>query len=81
MHGCRSTFRDWAAENGKSDLLAEKSIMHKTGNNVVVSYQRSDLLEQRRPLMQEWADVLFSKPDTREKFIKKPAFARNAGRS
>ena len=38
MHGCRSTFRDWAAENGKSDLLAEKSLMHKTGDDVVVSY-------------------------------------------
>lgn len=58
MHGCRSTFRDWAAEAGKDPILAEKSLMHTTGNEVEQAYQRSDLLEQRRVLMQEWADFL-----------------------
>lgn len=58
MHGCRSTFRDWAAETGKDNVLAEKSLMHATGNAVEQAYQRSDLLEQRRGLMQEWADAL-----------------------
>ena len=58
MHGCRSTFRDWCAENGKDPILAEKSLMHTTGNEVEQAYQRSDLLEQRRALMQEWADFL-----------------------
>ena len=33
--------------------------MHATGNEVEQAYQRSDLLEQRRVLMQEWADALF----------------------
>ena len=32
--------------------------MHKTENEVAQAYQRSDLLEQRRPLMQAWADAL-----------------------
>ena len=58
MHGCRSTFSDWATENGWSDILREKSLMHATGNEVAQAYQRSDLLEQRRPLMQAWADAL-----------------------
>lgn len=58
MHGMRSCFRDWAAENGISDILAEKSLMHATGNEVVQAYQRSDLLEQRRPVMQKWSDYL-----------------------
>lgn len=58
MHGCRSTFSDWATENGWSDVLREKSLMHATGNEVAQAYQRSDLLEQRRPLMQAWADAL-----------------------
>lgn len=58
MHGCRSTFRDWAAEAGKDRVLAEKSLMHTTGNEVEEAYQRSDLLEQRRELIQDWADVL-----------------------
>ena len=59
MHGCRSTFRDWCAENGVDPVLAEKSLMHTTGNEVEQAYQRADLLEQRRPIMQKWADVLF----------------------
>lgn len=58
MHGCRSTFRDWAAESGQDFILAEKSLMHSVGSEVVQAYQRSDQLEQRRALMQKWADVL-----------------------
>lgn len=61
MHGCRSTFRDWCAENEIDRVLAEKSIMHKTGSEVEQAYQRSDLLEQRRPVMQRWADALTCK--------------------
>ena len=61
MHGFRSTFRDWAAENGVPDTIAEKCLMHVTGNAVVQAYQRSDLLEQRRELMQAWADAVFAK--------------------
>lgn len=60
MHGFRSTFRDWAAENGVPDTIAEKCLMHVTGNAVVQAYQRSDLLEQRREVMQAWADAVFS---------------------
>lgn len=58
MHGCRSTFRDWCADTGKDPILAEKSLMHATGNAVEQAYQRSDLLDRRRPLMQAWADAL-----------------------
>lgn len=60
MHGFRSTFRDWAAENGVPDTVAEKCLMHSTGSAVVQAYQRSDLLEQRRPVMQKWADTVFA---------------------
>lgn len=60
MHGCRSTFRDWAAENGYDKVLAEKQLSHQTGNEVEMAYQRSDLLEQRRPMVQAWADWCFS---------------------
>lgn len=60
MHGCRSTFNDWAAENNFPRNLIQKSLMHTLGNKVEEAYQRSDLLEQRRPLMQAWADALTS---------------------
>ena len=61
MHGCRSTFRDWCAENGVDREVAEKCLMHTTGNEVEQAYQRSDLLDQRRAVMQQWADVICSK--------------------
>lgn len=60
MHGFRSTFRDWCAENGINDTVAEKCLMHATGNAVVQAYQRSDLLEQRREVMQAWADKVYA---------------------
>lgn len=60
IHGMRSTFSDWAAEKGINWTLAEKSLMHATGSSVHQAYQRSDLLEQRREVMQKWADELLS---------------------
>ena len=58
LHGTRSTFSDWCAKNGKNFLMSEKQLMHAVGNEVFRAYQRDDLLEQRRVLMQEWADYL-----------------------
>ncbi|EHJ5405789.1 tyrosine-type recombinase/integrase [Salmonella enterica subsp. enterica serovar Wedding] len=59
-HGFRSTFRDWCSEKGYSYDLAERSIAHAVKNKTEAAYHRTDLLEQRRPLMQEWADYVFS---------------------
>ena len=59
MHGCRSTFRDWCQETAVDFVTAEKCLMHATGDKVVAAYQRSDLLDQRRVVMQDWADCLF----------------------
>lgn len=58
LHGMRSTFSDWCAKNDKNFLVSEKQLMHAVGNTVFRAYQRDDLLEQRRVLMQEWADFL-----------------------
>ena len=58
-HGFRSSFRDWAAEqSGASYDVIEMSLAHAVGNQVERAYYRSDLLDQRRPLMQAWADYL-----------------------
>ena len=58
MHGCRSTFRDWAASAGIDHIVAEKCLMHQTGNAVEQAYQRSDLFDQRCEVMNHWSDVL-----------------------
>ncbi len=57
-HGYRSSFRTWAAERGVDPAVAEAAIAHSERDRVVAAYQRSDYLEQRRRLMQDWADYL-----------------------
>lgn len=50
-HGFRSTFRDRAAEAGYPRDLAERAIAHKVNKKTENAYQRSKLIEQRRPMM------------------------------
>lgn len=54
-HGFRSSFRDWCSENGHPRDLAERALAHTIANKVEAAYHRTDLLDQRRPLMAEWA--------------------------
>ena len=54
-HGFRSTFRDWAAENGDyPNELLEMAIAHRIGNKVEAAYRRGDLLKKRHRLMRDW---------------------------
>lgn len=55
VHGIRSTFRDWCAENGVPDAVAEKCLSHQWGNKVTQAYYRSDLLDERREVLERWA--------------------------
>ena len=54
--GFRSSFRNWAAERGVSWEVSELSLAHQVGNATSHAYFRSDLLDARRPVMQDWAD-------------------------
>lgn len=54
-HGFRSSFRDWCSEQGYSRDLAERSLAHTIKDKVEAAYHRTDLLEQRRELMNAWA--------------------------
>ncbi len=59
VHGFRSSFRDWAAECTNATYAAmELSLAHQVGNAVERAYARSDLLEQRRMLMDQWAEFV-----------------------
>ena len=55
VHGFRSTFRDWCAEQNYPRELAEAALAHVTGDKTEAAYFRSDLLDQRRKLMDAWA--------------------------
>jgi integrase len=54
-HGFRSSFRDWASENGYPRDLAERALAHTIANQAEAAYHRTDLLEQRRAMMEAWA--------------------------
>jgi len=55
-HGFRSSFRDWAAERTNFPAaVAEMALAHAESDKTVAAYNRSDLFERRRRLMQQWA--------------------------
>ena len=56
VHGFRSTFRDWAAEQTNFPReVAEMALAHTVGNAVEAAYRRGDLFAKRAKLMAAWA--------------------------
>lgn len=57
VHGMRSTFRDWAAEQTNFPReVAEAALAHTLKDKTEAAYQRGDVLQKRAKLMQAWAD-------------------------
>ena len=54
VHGFRSSFRDWASENGYPRDLAERALAHTIKNAAEAAYHRTDLLDARREMMEAW---------------------------
>ena len=55
VHGFRSTFRDWIAEETEhAGDVAEMALAHKVANSVERSYRRGNLIARRRRLMEDW---------------------------
>ena len=62
-HGFRSTFVDWAAEmTNYAPELREMALAHTLGDKTQSAYQRGDLFERRRALMEDWAIYIDAKP-------------------
>jgi integrase len=56
VHGFRSSFRDWAAEETQfSREVVEMALAHQVDSKVEAAYRRGELLAKRRLLMEEWA--------------------------
>ncbi len=56
-YGFRSSFRDWAAEcTNFPREVAEIALAHQVGDETERAYQRGDLFEKRRKLMDAWAE-------------------------
>ena len=59
VHGFRSSFRDWAAENGFADSWAEAALAHTNPNRTESAYRRTTFFDQRRDvLMPAWSKFL-----------------------
>ena len=64
-HGFRSSFRDWASEltHTPRDVM-EAALAHTVRDKVEAAYNRTDLFERRRTLMDQWAAYLDSDSGT-----------------
>lgn len=60
-HGFRATARTWMARVHIQEQVAEACLAHVSGNQVVVAYNHETFLEERRKVMQQWADFVDSK--------------------
>jgi integrase len=65
VHGMRSSARSWMADNAVPFELAEACLAHAVGNAVVQAYQRSSMLERRRPIMQAWGRYVIGEADAK----------------
>jgi integrase len=62
-HGFRSSFRTWAGEEtGFAREVIEKALAHMVGDETERAYDRGDLFEKRRKLMDAWAAFATSDP-------------------
>lgn len=71
VHGFRSSFRDWSAENGFPDAWAEAALAHTNPNRTESAYRRTTFFDHRRDiLMPAWS-----------KFLAKNSVNSNTGRA
>ncbi len=55
VHGFRATFRTWAEEKANfPHSIVEEAMGHAVGSAVERAYRRTDVVERRRVLMDEW---------------------------
>ena len=60
-HGFRTSFRTWCAEMTNTPrAVAEAALAHAVRDKVEAAYNRTDLFERRRRLMDQWAAYLES---------------------
>jgi integrase len=56
VHGMRSAFRDWAGDaTAHPREVIEAALAHTLGDQAELAYRRSDALDKRRVLMNDWA--------------------------
>lgn len=68
-HGLRSTFKDWATKRGFDNIQSELALAHNVGNEVEQRYRRTDLVEERRAMMDQFAAFCLGKEAEASKVV------------
>lgn len=63
-HGFRATFKGWSLAAGFPDPLSELALAHADKDKVRAAYAREDMCDQRRPMMDAWAEHCAKVPAT-----------------
>ena len=65
-HGFRGTFKTWTTEKTDTDwLTGEMALAHKIKDKSAGTYQKSDLIDKRRRLMQKYSDYACATPQSK----------------
>jgi integrase len=78
VHGFRSTFREWAERRPEFPRsVCEAALAHVNKDKTEAAYLRDDKLDERVPLMEQWARYCYSpvKPGKVLKFEKRKTAA------
>ncbi len=68
VHGFRSSFRDWAAEETNfPQWLAQTALSHVVGDETERAYRRGDALEKRREMMTAWERFCLAGEESKQK--------------
>jgi len=63
VHGFRSSFRDWAAEQTNYPReVCEMALAHTISDKTEAAYRRGDLFEKRRRIMDSWSEFIDQPP-------------------
>ena len=61
VHGFRTSFKTWAQERTDfANEVSEMALAHTIQNKAEAAYARSDLIEKRKQMMDQWAEYLAS---------------------
>ena len=59
VHGFRSSLRTWADEQTTAPIEAKAMLLsHKVGTQVEQAYIRTDYLDERRALLEQWSKLV-----------------------
>ncbi|WP_083219017.1 tyrosine-type recombinase/integrase [Bradyrhizobium icense] len=67
MHGCRTSFRNWGADNKEHNFrreVLEFCLSHRVGDEAELSYWDSEMIQRRRDALQAWADFIKPRKNT-----------------